>query len=338
MRRASPTFLERTDGVSFRVQAITKRRNAEPRQLENPRAFPDPHQEGAAVADVAAMSGADDNNAALAALDWLGRPVRCNDCPHDVIRAEARCDLGRICVRDQRARRIDRFFAANPEEADKYLKHPYFEARVLAAKYASVFLLPPLMEDPEPDVRTMVAHRLPVNRIAHLANDPDRKVRMVVAQRLEGAALVPMLNDKDYWVRLVVVKRVPEDVLPVAMHDPDPQVRREVARRIKPDVLPAMSFDPDPLVRVAVAARLEPKQLLALVADKDLRVRYVVAERGTPAILAHLRDDPDPEVTRLVCSRMQAGAAGAPDDGPASAGRNADSTSGEENGGRPRNR
>ncbi|WP_244500541.1 4Fe4S-binding leucine-rich repeat protein [Methyloceanibacter methanicus] len=121
-------------------------------------------------------------------VDWEGRPVSCRDCPHELIRAEERCDLGRICVRDRRARRIDRFFAANPQEADKYLDHPYFEARVLAAKYASIFLLPRLLHDPEPDVRAMVAHRLPVNRVQQLRNDPDRKVRMVVTQRVEGEA------------------------------------------------------------------------------------------------------------------------------------------------------
>lgn len=259
------------------------------------------------MSDIGNMSGAGKTTSAAVVeekpIDWLGRPVSCGDCPHEVIRAEARCDLGRICVRDQRARRIDRFFAANPQEADKYLEHPYFEARVLAAKYASVFLLPRLVDDQEPDVRAMIAHRLPANRIAHLANDPDRKVRMVVAQRLEGAALVPMLSDADYWVRLVAVKRAPQDVLPIAMRDPDPQVRREVARRIKPDVLPIMSFDPDPLVRVAVAARLDPVQLAAMVADDDLRVRYVVAERASAPALARLMEDPDPEVRRLAQER-----------------------------------
>ena len=97
--------------------------------------------------------------AATETVDWLGRAVSCGDCPHEVIRAEGRCDLGRICVRDRRTKRIDRFFAANPKEAEKYLGHPYFEARVLAAKHASVFLLPPLLNDVEPDVRAMVADR-----------------------------------------------------------------------------------------------------------------------------------------------------------------------------------
>ena len=179
--------------------------------------------------------------AAAETVDWLGRPVCCGDCPHEVIRTQGHCDLGRICVRDRRARRIDRFFAANPGEAENYLAHPYFEARALAAKHASVFLLPPLLNDVEPDVRAMAAHRLPVNRIAGLRRDPDRKVRMVVAQRLQGAALIPLLGDADYAVRLVTVKRVSSDALPIAMSDPDPLAR--------------LCNDPDPEVRRRARAR-----------------------------------------------------------------------------------
>ncbi|MEJ2117759.1 MAG: 4Fe4S-binding leucine-rich repeat protein, partial [Alphaproteobacteria bacterium] len=110
-------------------------------------------------------------------VDWLGRPVSCQDCPHAAFRLEGRCDLGRICVRDQRARRIDRFFAANTELAGSYLEHPYFEVRVLAAKHAPVFQLMGLMSDSEPDVRVMLAYRLPLVRLGTLKVDPDRKVR-----------------------------------------------------------------------------------------------------------------------------------------------------------------
>ncbi len=227
--------------------------------------------------------------------------------PHELIRAEARCDLGRICVRDRRSKRIDRFFAANPDEADNYLDHPYFEARVLAAKRATIFLLAPLLNDPEPDVRAMVAHRLPVNRIAALAARPRSQGSHgggatiggwgtgadAVRSRLLGAPC----RGRDGFRRTC---------LSIAMNDPDPQVRREVARRIKSDVLPAMAVDSDPLVRLAVAERLDPMQLMAMVADEDLRVRFVVAERGNAAARQRLRNDPDPEVRR--CAR----AGGAP--------------------------
>jgi hypothetical protein len=69
-------------------------------------------------------------------LDWLGNPVSCADCPYDETRAAGRCDLGRVCIMDRRARRIDRFFAANPAQAERLLAHPYFEMRALAARAA----------------------------------------------------------------------------------------------------------------------------------------------------------------------------------------------------------
>jgi hypothetical protein len=97
---------------------------------------------------VARSSGSSGNTAE--ALDWLGQPVSCRDCPHEDIRSGAHCDLGRVCVQDRRARRIDRFFAANSGQAPNYLRHSYFEVRALAAKYAHVFVLPPLLSDPEP--------------------------------------------------------------------------------------------------------------------------------------------------------------------------------------------
>ncbi|MGK3899686.1 (Fe-S) protein, partial [Enterococcus faecium] len=74
-------------------------------------------------------------------------------------------------MRDRRSKRIDGFFARNPALAERYLKHPYFEIRVLAAKHASIFLLSPLIDDPEPDVRAMIAYRLPINGIAPLMRD-----------------------------------------------------------------------------------------------------------------------------------------------------------------------
>ncbi|MDR3376440.1 MAG: 4Fe4S-binding leucine-rich repeat protein, partial [Ancalomicrobiaceae bacterium] len=68
-----------------------------------------------------------------APTDWLGNPVSCTDCPHEESRAKGLCDLGRTCVKDRRGKRIYRFFAANPLEAERYLDHPYFEVRALAA-------------------------------------------------------------------------------------------------------------------------------------------------------------------------------------------------------------
>ena len=131
-------------------------------------------------------------------VDWLGNPVSCRDCPHEENRRAGLCDLGRVCVNDRRGKRIDRFFAADPPTADRYLEHPYFEVRTLAAKYASLFRLGPLIADPEPDVRAMVALRLPKIRVRGFVADPDRRVRMTVARRLDGDDLVPLLCDPVY--------------------------------------------------------------------------------------------------------------------------------------------
>ena len=89
-----------------------------------------------AVAVMAGGASADEDDGPF---DWLGNPVSCADCPHEDTRAAGRCEFGRICVMDRRARRIDRFFAANPAHAERHLDHPYFEVRTLAARYAIVF-------------------------------------------------------------------------------------------------------------------------------------------------------------------------------------------------------
>ena len=118
--------------------------------------------------------------------DWLGHPVSCTDCSYEETRAAGKCDLGRTCVMDRRGRRIDRFFATNPGQAERHLKHPYFEVRAIAARYASTFRLAPLIDDPEPDVRAIAALRLPLSRVAAMARDPEPRVRMALAQRLEA--------------------------------------------------------------------------------------------------------------------------------------------------------
>src|SRR6516164_7169150 len=117
-------------------------------------------------------------------LDWLGQPVRCADCPHHSLRNAGGCQEGRACVRDRRARRVDRFFTKQPELADEYLDHPYFEVRAVAAKYASVFRLPVLLADPEPEVRAVAVLRLPEQKSQALRHEPDRRVRLAVASRV----------------------------------------------------------------------------------------------------------------------------------------------------------
>ena len=57
----------------------------------------------------------------------------------------------------QARRRIDGFFAKNPEYAGDYIDHLYFEVRALAAKYANPFQVARLMHDPEAEVRAVAA-------------------------------------------------------------------------------------------------------------------------------------------------------------------------------------
>lgn len=118
------------------------------------------------------------------ALDWKGRPIRCRECDHQQINAMGLCAKGKACIRDRRARRVERFLKGNPDLADQYLDHPYFEVRAGAARYANLFRLPPLLADPEPEVRAMATLRLPEERIRHMIRDEDTDVRIAAASRL----------------------------------------------------------------------------------------------------------------------------------------------------------
>ena len=102
------------------------------------------------------------------ALDWRGNEIGCEACAHRDRLAAGHCRLRHACVNDRYARRIDRFFAWNPELANDYLDHPYFEARAVAAKHADVFHLPRLLNDPEATVRWSAAHRLPARYLLRL--------------------------------------------------------------------------------------------------------------------------------------------------------------------------
>ena len=136
--------------------------------------------------------------------------------------AHGRCRLGHACVHDRYARRIDRFFRWNPHLAKDYLDHPYFETRAVAAKYAEVFRLPRLIDDPDETVRQSVAQRLPLRsrHLKALVRDPHREVRIRVAERLELGDLASMIDDPDYYVRQIVARRLPPSMLVRMLHDP----------------------------------------------------------------------------------------------------------------------
>ena len=76
----------------------------------------------------------------------------------------ARCDLGSAASWTGGRAGSTGSSRANPGTGRAASRHPYFEVRTLAARYASPFRLTALLDDPEPDVRAMVALRLPLAR------------------------------------------------------------------------------------------------------------------------------------------------------------------------------
>ncbi|MDF3810976.1 MULTISPECIES: 4Fe4S-binding leucine-rich repeat protein [Rhodopseudomonas] len=240
------------------------------------------------------------------AMDWRGEEVSCASCPHLALSAQGGCELKKACVQDRYARRIDRFFDWNRALADDYLAHPYFEVRAIAANYATVFLLPRMLDDPDETVRWCAARRLPKRYLLPLRSDPHREVRIRIATVLGDDELRPMFNDSDYYVRLVIARRVVPSMLPLLVLDPDVEVRREVARRIGAEWLAHLAMDEDAGVRLEAARRMSPGRLLGRIADPDWRVRYEVASRVDVAALGELLEDPDPVVRDLAWTRVAA--------------------------------
>src|SRR6266545_3382216 len=179
------------------------------------------------------------------ARDWCGEEIDCGGCAHQNLAGAVRCRLKHACVHDRYARRIDRFFNWNPELANSYVAHPHFEVRAIAAKHATIFLLPPLLDDPEETVRWNAARRLPKRLVLRLRTDVHREVRIRIVSLLDDAELKPMMTDPDYYVRLVVARRVSLPLLSRMIDDEEPEVRRVVAQRIPREWLLRMASDLD---------------------------------------------------------------------------------------------
>lgn len=238
------------------------------------------------------------------ALDWQGREIDCDGCSHADLRAAGRCRFKHACVHDRYARRIDRFFNWNPVLANDHVRHPHFEVRAIAAKHASLFLLPPLLDDPEETVRWNAARRLPRRLILRLRHDPHREVRIRIVSLLDDADLIPMLSDPDYYVRLVIARKIDPPLLGALMDDPEPEVRRVVAQRVPQDRLLGMSADAAASVRIEIARRLVPDLLVRLRSDPDWRVRHEVASRIPLRELGQLADDDDELVREMARGRL----------------------------------
>lgn len=241
----------------------------------------------------------------IPALDWKGGPLDCPACAHADMRARGACEPGRICMQDAYARRIDRFFRTYPALAPQHLDHGYFEVRAIAARWADVFHLPPLMDDPDETVRLQLALRLPQRQLLQMRADPHREVRIRVAQRLSVEHLASMIHDEDYHVRATVARRLPGSLLPLLIGDPDLMVRREVAQRVPMPALWRMVEDGEPEVRRLVAERLPAPLLACFVSDPDLLVRFEAAGRAHGAVLAQFSRDPEADIRERAEARQR---------------------------------
>lgn len=235
-----------------------------------------------------------------APVDHAGAPLDCAACRFAPLQEQGRCGQGWACAHDRYAKRIERFFVLNPERADQCLTHPYFETRMNAARAASLFRLPRLLDDADAGVRAMAILRLPAIHARNRVQDPDRRVRIAVAHRLPKEELPAMMQDEDSYVRSIVARRAEPGTLPVMLHDPDPEIRRIVARRIGTGWLDRYRTDPDPLVR-REAARRRPGPFLT---DGDLRVRHACAEAAAREDAALLLDDPEEIIRETAAARL----------------------------------
>ncbi len=217
----------------------------------------------------------------IAIRDWRGGPIDCGACAHHALRADGDCEPGRSCMQDAYARRIDRFFHRHRALASHHLDHPYFEVRAIAARYADLFHLHALIDDPDETVRLQVALRVPQRSLERLRCDPHREVRIRVAMRIEAPMLASMRADPDYQVRATVARRLPEPLLATMAADADAQVRREVARRIGMPGLLRLAGDPAAEVRRVVVERLPVGLLGVFDGDEDVIVAHVAARRRT---------------------------------------------------------
>ncbi len=240
----------------------------------------------------------------IPALDWQGREVDCGTCHYQGLQSTGKCQRGHACVQDRYARRIDRFMRWNPSLANALLKHDYFEVRAIAVRFADVFHLPALINDPDETVRLQLALRLPQRTLLALREDVHREVRIRVAFRLDLPAMATMRDDPDYYVRQIVARRLPQALLVSMMADEQSDVRQEVAQRIDMPALLRMADDPAPEVRRIVATRLPEGQLYRLAHDPELLVRWEVVQRAAPTLLAVMLKDPDDDIRMAARQRL----------------------------------
>ena len=65
-----------------------------------------------------------------------------------------------------------------------------------------------------------------------LANDPEPEVRAIVAERALPGLAVALLQDDEWWVRLAAVGNAPLESLPPLTDDPEMEVREAALARL----------------------------------------------------------------------------------------------------------
>ncbi|XSC42254.1 4Fe4S-binding leucine-rich repeat protein [Bradyrhizobium sp. RDT10] len=240
------------------------------------------------------------------ALDWEGNRLDRTSCEHLALSETGGCRLKHACVNDRCPRGIERFFEWNPDLADRYLCHPHFEVRAIAAKFANVLLLPPLIDDPNEKVQWNAMLRLPRRYALQLRKHPHPELRKRVASLFDGEKLLPMASDEYYYVRLVVASRIEPMLLPRMVDDEEAEVRRVVARRIPNEWLLRMIDDREAPVRLEIARRLSVQLVPLLRHDPDWRIRYEVASRAPVTEILSLVDEPYSLVREVASSRIAA--------------------------------
>jgi hypothetical protein len=82
----------------------------------------------------------------------------------------------------------------------------------------------------------VVAARLPAFALHMLADDPEPEVRAVVAERALPGLAATLLQDPEWWVRLAAVANAPIEFLPPLAADPEIEVREAAQARLADSV------------------------------------------------------------------------------------------------------
>jgi hypothetical protein len=81
-------------------------------------------------------------------------------------------------------------------------------------------------------VRKVLAARLPSFALHLLANDPEPEIRAIVAERALPGLAAALLQDEEWWVRLAAIANAPLEFLPPLTDDPEQEVREAALLRL----------------------------------------------------------------------------------------------------------